>query len=754
MACGIVLAACGGGPDTVQNDPPPTGGDPPPTNPPPTNPPPTNPPPTSPATSGLDARLSNTSCLAPNEPVISTSIALSRVFPNLNFSNPVLMLQAPGDDTKWYVVEQQGIVSTFANVDNTSATTEFINIDARVNSSSSEGGLLGMAFDPSFASTGRVYLSYTADAGGGGGVLQSRISRFTMSGGVLNPGSEEILLTIQQPYTNHNGGNIAFGPDGYLYIGFGDGGNGGDPQGNGQKRSTLLGKMLRIDVSGNGAYTIPADNPFVGAGTARCQSGSTSSGNICQEIYAYGFRNPWRWSFDRGASSPDLWVGDVGQDKYEEVDRVERGGNYGWNTREGAHCYNATSCATSANGAPLIDPVAEYDHTLGISITGGYVYRGSAIASLVGRYVFADFGSGRIFGLTPDNSGTFTRTELLHPSVSVSSFAQGNDGELYVVDYGGSLNKIVAGSGSTSSTIKTQLSQTGCFDTTNPTQPITALIPYAPNAPFWSDGASKQRWIALPDGKTISVNSTTGDFDFPKGTVLVKSFTLNNNLIETRLFMSYADTGNWAGYTYRWNSSHTDATLVTGGLTANIGGQDWVYPSEAQCLQCHTSAAGRSLGLEMQQLNSSFTYPSTGRTANQIDTLQTIGAFTAAPTKVTAMPDPADTTALVADRARAYLHTNCSQCHRPSGGTPVSLDLRYTTAIADTKTCNVAPASGDLGVSGAKVIAPGDSTHSVLYLRMSRRDANQMPPVASHKVDTDGAALLQQWINGRNGSCQ
>jgi uncharacterized repeat protein (TIGR03806 family) len=750
MACAAMLGACGGGPDTVQNEPPPGGGNPPPTNPPPSNPPPTNPPPTNPATSGLDARLSNTTCLAPNEPVVSTSIALTRVFPNLSFASPVLMIQAPADATKWYVVEQGGVVRTFANDNNTSTSSVFIDLTSTV-VDGGEAGLLGMAFDPNFATTGRVYLSYTAGPSGGSGVLQSRISRFTMNGGVL--GNEEVLLRIQQPFTNHNGGNIAFGPDGLLYAGFGDGGSGGDPDGNGQKRSTLLGKMIRIDVNGNGAYTIPADNPFVGAGTARCQAGSTSAGNICQEIYAYGFRNPWRWSFDKTASTPDLWVGDVGQGNWEEVDRVDRGGNYGWNTREGAHCYNATTCATTANGAPLIDPVAEYDHTLGVSITGGYVYRGSAIPSLAGRYVFADFGSGRIFGLTSDGSGKFQRSELLHPSVAVSSFGQGNDGELYVVNYNGTLHKIVPGSGGTSSGIKTQLSQTGCFDAANPTQPIAALIPYAPNAPFWSDGASKQRWIALPDGKTIDVDSA-GDFVFPKGTVLVKNFTLDNNLIETRLFMSYADTGNWAGYTYRWNSSHTDATLVTGGLTANINGQDWIYPSEAQCLQCHTEAVGRSLGLETQQLNSSFTYPSTTRTANQLDTLQAIGAFTTVPTKLTAMPDPADATAAVGDRARAYLHTNCSQCHRPNGGTPSNLDLRYTTAIGSTNACNANPASGDLGVSGARIIAPGDSTHSVLYLRMNRRDANQMPPVGSLEVDADGAALLQQWINGMNGTCQ
>jgi uncharacterized repeat protein (TIGR03806 family) len=288
---------------------------------------------------------------------------------------------------------------------------------------------------------------------------------------------------------------------------------------------------------------------------------------------------------------------------------------------------------------------------------------------------------------------------------------------------------------------------------TDPTKPAAGLIPYAINAPFWSDGATKTRWMSVPAGQKITVDAATGDFDFPKGTVLVKNFALNSQLIETRLFMRYSDTGNWGGVTYRWNDAQSDATLVSGGLVAKVGGQDWIYPSEAQCLQCHTQAAGRSLGPEVRQLNSSFTYPGTGA-ANQLDTLEAKGLFTAPPARATAMPDPADGTQPLTDRARAYLHTNCSHCHRPNGGTPVDLDLQYTTAIAATNTCNATPASGDIGVANAKVIAPGDAMHSVLYLRMNRRDSNQMPPVGSHLVDTAGAALLQQWIDGMNASCQ
>ena len=702
--------------------------------------------------SGLDSRPNNATCIAPNQPSVSTSVALTRVFPNLSFSQPILMLQAPSDSSRWYVVQQNGVVRMFDNVNNTTTASNFIDIQDRVNNTASEAGLLGMAFDPAYATNGRVYLSYTADPAAAGSVFQSRISRFTVSGGVLNPASEQILLTIAQPYENHNGGNIAFGPDGLLYAGFGDGGNGGDPDNRAQNRSTLLGKMVRIDVRGSSGYTIPSDNPY--AGSALCSAGTASGSALCPEIYAYGLRNPWRWSFDRAASTPELWLGDVGQASWEEIDRIQRGGNYGWRFREGAHCYNPeTNCPTSANGAPLIDPVAEYARNLGFSVTGGYVYRGTAISSLAGRYVFGDFGSGRVFALVPGTGGALQITEIVASGRSISSFGQGNDGELYVVDYNGGLYKLVSGASPGGGTIPTQLSQTGCFDASNPAQPATALIPYAPNAPFWSDGANKIRWMALPNNTRITVQSD-GDWSFPNGTVLAKHFQLNGQLIETRLFMRHPDTGNWGGYTYRWNSSGTDATLVSGGLTTNIGSQPWTYPSEAQCLQCHTSAAGNSLGLETSQLNGNFTYPTTGRTANQLTTLQSIGMFTATPAAMTAYPNPTDTSQPLGARARAYLHTNCAQCHRPSGGTPVNLDLRYSTAIASTNTCNVTPSAGNLGVTDARIIAPAAAARSVLYLRMNRRDASQMPPVGSHIVDAQGAALLQQWINAMNASCQ
>jgi uncharacterized repeat protein (TIGR03806 family) len=278
-------------------------------------------------------------------------------------------------------------------------------------------------------------------------------------------------------------------------------------------------------------------------------------------------------------------------------------------------------------------------------------------------------------------------------------------------------------------------------------------VPYAPNAAFWSDGASKERYLGLPNGTTISV-AADGDFELPTGTVLMKSFRLAGRLVETRLFMRHTD-GEWAGYTYEWNAQGTDATRVVGGKTVTIGSRNWLFPSEAQCLACHTSAAGRSLGLEIGQLNGALLYPQTGRVANQITTLNSVQMFsppvTTPPSSLPALPDPYGSSGSLGDRARAYLHTNCSQCHRPNGGTPTNLDLRQATSLVGTNACNATPQAGSLGIVDARIIAPGDASRSVLVARMNRRDAQSMPPLASLVVDAAGVSLVTDWINSLTG---
>jgi len=374
-----------------------------------------------------------------SQPAPPVTLAVQRVFASLpSFSSPVAMLQAPGDSTRWFVVEQGGVVRVFNNDPTVAVTAVFVNIAGRV-TSGGEAGLLGMAFHPDFPTDPRVYLFYShTDATLG---LVSRLSEFSTpnAGLTLDPDSERVLLTIDKPESNHNGGGIAFGPDGFLYAGLGDGGGGNDQHGtigNAQLPTTLLGKMLRIDIEGTtGAflYRIPPSNPF--AGNTLCGTDGTGM-QSCPEIFAVGLRNPWRWSFDR--LTGQLWVGDVGQGALEEVDRVTLGGNYGWRCFEGTR-NTGLACGSPPNPLP---PVAEYGRSVGASVTGGYVYRGSATAPLVGRYVFGDFISGRIFNIAGATQPTLMLTDGFASGLNISSFGEGNDGELYVVHYGGELYRI------------------------------------------------------------------------------------------------------------------------------------------------------------------------------------------------------------------------------------------------------------------------------------------------------------------------
>ncbi|MGD8341791.1 MAG: PQQ-dependent sugar dehydrogenase, partial [Gammaproteobacteria bacterium] len=645
-------------------------------------------PPPEPVLSGLDARPSNLTCIAPARQAASLDVELAREYASLDFSQPLAMLQAPGDSSRWFVLEKTGRVRVFdADPATQNFLADFIDLSLITNlNTSSEGGLLGMAFHPDYAVNGEVFVSWTE-----GSPMTSVIARFTVNAGglTLDSGTREDLVRLEQDYSNHNGGNIAFGPDGYLYIGFGDGGSGGDPLSRAQETRNLLGAMLRIDVDSGLPYGIPSNNPF--SGNATCPSDPDILLDHCPEIFAWGLRNPWRFSFD--SATGDLWVGDVGQNAWEEIDLVERGGNYGWDCREGANDFGApASSCDSVTG--LVDPVHEYPHADGVSVTGGFVYRGTEVPALVGSYVFADYGSGRVWRLIDDGSGGLTGELLLETGLAIASFGQSNDGALYVIDIvGGGLHRMVPGSGgSSAATVPDRLSATGCFQASNPAQPADGLIPYTVSAPFWSDGAEKERWLAIPDGTRIDVQAD-GDFSFPPGFVLAKQFRLNGELIETRLLMRHPD-GVWAGYSYEWDQQLNDGVLLHGGKVADVGGQNWHFPSSAQCSSCHTAAAGHALGPETLQLNGEVTYPSTGRTANQLTTLDDILVLQGAlvdPVTSASLVDPYASGASIQERARSYLHTNCSQCHRPSGPAPTTLDFRFGIDLAQTNACDQPP---------------------------------------------------------------
>jgi glucose/arabinose dehydrogenase len=359
-------------------------------------------------------------------PVTGAGAKLEQVASGLSF--PLYLTAPPGDVARLFIVEKTGAIRIVKS--GSLLPDPFLDISSLI-SNGGEQGLLGLAFDPQYAANGRFVVHYTDTAG------DTHLSTFQVSTDPdrADPTSEHVILTVDQPFENHNGGQIAFGPDGFLYMGLGDGGSGDDPQGNGQDLTDLLGSILRLDVSSGTSYTSPPDNPFVGRTDAR------------PELWNYGLRNPWRFSFDR--ANGDLYIGDVGQGQYEEIDvsPAAKGGgkgvNYGWNIMEGAHCLNGAQCSP----AGLALPAFEYTHSEGCSVTGGYVYRGQAIPALQGLYFFSDFCQGTIRSLryAGGTANVVTEWPTLKPGGNVSSFGEDASGELYVLDSGGTVFKVVPG---------------------------------------------------------------------------------------------------------------------------------------------------------------------------------------------------------------------------------------------------------------------------------------------------------------------
>ena len=353
---------------------------------------------------------------------------VERAFPAISFDRMVNMAYPDDGTNRLFLALQPGRIMVFPNEQNTASASVFLDIRKLVNDRGNEEGLLGLAFDPDYTSNGYFYVYYSAS-----GPRRSIISRFTVSTGdpnIADGDSERIILEIPQPFSNHNGGQIIFGSDGYLYIGLGDGGSRNDPRLNGQNPSTLLGTILRIDVSSvdsDGVYTVPSDNPFVGQG-----------GGARGEIWAYGLRNPWRFTFDR--ETGDLWAADVGQNRFEEVDIIKPGRNYGWNIMEGFHCFQPSN-ECNKNGLEL--PIIEYGRDGGCSITGGYVYRGSRLPSLYGAYIYGDFCSGKIWALRYDGNQITEERQLIDSDLRISSFGEDQTGELFILAFDGKIYRLV-----------------------------------------------------------------------------------------------------------------------------------------------------------------------------------------------------------------------------------------------------------------------------------------------------------------------
>ncbi len=616
--------------------------------------------------------------------------------------------------------------------------------------------------------------------------------------------ADSATVILEWVSDGHDGCAVAFGLDGMMYVTTGDGTSDSDTNLTGQGLDHLLAKVLRIDVDHpdeGRAYSVPKDNPFVGKDGVR------------PETWAYGFRNPWRMAVDPGTGH--VWVGNNGQDLWEQVYLVERGANYGWSVYEGSHIFYANR---QLGPTPVSKPMFEHHHSISRSLTGGVVYYGTKLPELRGAYLYGDHSTGKIWGakveslagqgasLPTPQARVAWHKELADSTLQITSFALDAEGELLISDHrgdglGGFYTLEPTPDTGAGDVFPRTLSASGLFESVPGHRLHVGAIPYSVNAALWSDGAHKERAIVLPqDDPHIDFRVNRG-WEFPNGTVLVKSFALDGEeagtrrWVETR-FLTRLD-NEWVGYSYAWNDEQTDAELVGSEgrdrafevrTPDGVRRQTWHYPSRTECMVCHSRAANFVLGPSTLQMNRDHDYG--GVTANQLAVLDWLGdlrgdwreqmrkevrkrlkqeglssaeideqmpktseAETVEPLSLGSLStyprlvDPYDAAGDLAARARSYLHANCAQCHVEAGGGNAQIDLEFTTALDKMRLVDEPPLHHRFELPDARLVAPGAPDRSVLLYRMAHRGPGQMPQLATVLVDEAAVALVREWID-------
>lgn len=716
-------------------------------------------------------------------------------FPNLTFEDPVKMIPQPNSNRLW-VIGRQGHVWWFEDQPGVSTKTLALN---HYNSTMGreDCGMLGIAFHPQFGQAGSpnrgyIYIWYNYRPTGNTvsvGVNYNRLSRFTLADGAdtIDPASEFILINQFDEHTWHNGGDMFFGPDGFLYVSNGDEGGAADQYNNTQKiNDGLFSGVFRIDVDQNPAkshpirrqpkvggappagwpatytqgYYIPNDNPWL-----------DPNGSVLEEFCAIGLRSPHRMT--RDAVTGAVFIGDIGQNGREEIDVLAKGANFQWGYREG------DIAGPKPMPNPLIGtdtpPVWSYSRSQGDGcVIGGHVYRGAEHATdLGGRYIFGDYVSGRIWAMDWQGVSPVKVTQLTSVIGStLSGFGLDRANELYLMSLGaeGKILKLVHAE---TQQPPATLSATGAFSDLATLTPANGVIAFNVNSPLYSDNALKQRWIALPNNgapydasETVGF-SAAGDWTYPAGTVLIKQFDLaiddtNPSIrrrIETRINVKTVS-GEWYGVAYKWRADGSDADLLSSGDTEDVviataeGGirtQTWNFPSRNDCTSCHTPGSSQVLGPRTWQLNGSYSYPGTTTTGNQLQVWSDIGMFdqTLTSAQIAGFLKSVsihDTTAPLETRVRSYLDSNCAHCHRP-GGVQARMDFRFTTPLAQQSIIN-GPLNNTLGISGAYEVVPGSVWQSMMHVRLGSVDPSiQMPPLGRNTVDAAALTVIRQWIN-------
>lgn len=682
-----------------------------------------------------------------------------RVYPQLKFDQPVCMVSTPGTN-QTILVERKGRI--FQLPANVNADTTHLVLDG---ASSIQGltAIYGVAFHPNFAKNRTLFVCYIQKPELPAG---TRVSRFQVSQTnplTIDAKTEEVLLTWKSG--GHNGGCLKFGPDGFLYISTGDGSPPApaDVHRTGQDISDFLASILRIDVdqkdSGK-AYGIPTDNPFVKTPGAK------------GEVWAYGFRNPWRMNFDR--KTGELWVGDVGWQLWEMVYKVTRGANFGWSIKEGLQVVHPE---WKRGPTPVEPPIIALPRSEAASVTGGFVYRGQRLKQLTGAYVYGDYVSGKLWALRHDGTKLKSQVELADTNHAIIAFHEDDAGELTFMDYNsGTIHRLAPNESAAADNTKFPrlLSQTGLFESTKNHKPASGVYPFDVNVPQWMDHATAERFVAVPGKGKIVLHKPQGRVptdwgEFPKDSVLVKTISLetergnpnSRRRIETQVLHNRGvewrgNSGEWFGYTYIWNADQTDAELAPiNGKTLELTVTDqrsddkqqtirWPISGRSQCYACHNPWAGYRLG---------FTYPQLKQGQRKQQAVEQLSDFkhlglldVSEVADQDRFANPYDILEVLNTRARSYLHVNCAHCHRFGGGGTASIDLKFQVPLDEMKLLNLRPTQGAFGMRSAQLVRPGYPGRSVLTLRMAKLGAGRMPHIGSSQVDIQGLELIYDWI--------
>ena len=690
-------------------------------------------------------------------------------YPKLKLTFPIAVAHQPGSDRMLTITQDAPYSTTsirrFADAPDVSETEVLLPADGRV--------AYDIVFHPKFAENGFVYVGHsrakpemekteskpeakpetTKEDDKPKGPKYAGISRFQMNPRPpyeFDPKSE--VTIIEWLSDGHNGAAITFGLDGMLYVTSGDGTSDSDTNVRGQDLSKMTAKVLRIDVDHpdeGRQYSIPKDNPFIG------------QPNVVPETWAYGLRNPWRMTTDR--ETGHIWVGNNGQDLWEQVYFVRKGDNYGWSVYEGSHPFYLTR---ELGPHPHVKPALEHHHSESRSLTGGIVYYGKQRPELRGCYLYGDHSTGKIWGARHDGQQVVWHQELTDTPVHITGFGTDSQGELLICDHagkdeGGFFTLIPTPPDAPTPNFPRKLSESGLFESVKGHVVQPALIPYSVNAPLWSDGTDKSRYIAIPGDDPKIEFKASHAWGFPDETVLVKSFSLeltegdpwSQRWIETRFLTKQQ--GEWIGYSYQWNDDQTDATLVakegvdrefTIKTADGSRAQSWHYPSRTECMVCHSRAVGFVLGLSTPQMNKDHDYG--GHVENQLEMLKRLGLLDKinSPDKYERLANPYDATEKLEARARAYLHSNCSICHVDAGGGNAQMQLEAATARDKMKLFDEVPLHDKFGLPDARLIAPGHPERSVLLHRVKLRGRGQMPQLATSRIDQPAVEMLTEWI--------